>query len=99
MKRSVEKDKKKRIHFYKNEYLRKILKIISYNVSLPLHLRVKAGLSLSALSKNSSPTQIKKRCLLTGRGRFILKPFNLSRLALRKLVRSGLIPSLQKSSW
>ena len=99
MKRSLEKDKKKRIHFYKNEYLRKILKAISYNVSLPLHLRVKAGLSLSALSRNSSSTQIKKRCLLTGRGRFILKPFNLSRLALRKLVRSGLISGLQKSSW
>lgn len=99
MTKSIEKDRKKRIHFCKNEFLRKILKTISYNVSLPLPLRVKAGLFLSTLPKKSSPTQIKKRCMLTGRGRFILKPFNLSRLALRKLVRNGLIPGLQKSSW
>jgi small subunit ribosomal protein S14 len=99
MRRSMEKDKKKRIHFLKNEYHRKILKTISYNVNLPLALRLKAGLSLSMLPKNSSPTQIKKRCILTGRGRFILGPFNLSRLALRKLIRSGLVPGLRQSSW
>jgi len=99
MKRSTEKDKRKRIHFLKNEYRRKILKTISYNLNLPLALRLKASLSLTTLPKNSSPTRIKKRCILTGRGRFILGPFNLSRLALRKLVRSGLVPGLHQSSW
>lgn len=99
MKKSMEKDKKKRIHFFKNECQRKILKSIFHNMSLPTSLRFKAGLSLSMLPKNSSPTRIKKRCVLTGRGRFILRPFNLSRLALRKLVRDGLVPGLHKSSW
>lgn len=95
----MEKDKKKRIFFFRNEYNRKILKTISHNMSLPSSLRLKAGLSLSVLPKNSSPTRIKKRCILTGRGRFILGTFNLSRLTLRKLVRAGLVPGLQKSSW
>lgn len=95
----MEKDKKKRIDFFRNESDRKVLKAISHNVSLPLSLRLKAALYLSKLPKNSSITRIKKRCILTGRGRFILSPFNLSGLALRKLIRSGFASGLQKSSW
>lgn len=56
----MEKDKKKRSNFLKYESSRKILKAISQNLTLSLSLRSKASLSLSAMPKNSSPTQIKK---------------------------------------
>lgn len=99
MKKSLEKDKKKRLCFLKNEYSRRVLKTILHNLSLPVPLRMRANLSLTMLPKRSSPTQLKNRCILTGRSRFVISPFNLSRLALRRLARQGLIPGLQKSSW
>ena len=95
----MEKDRKKRSNFLKYESSRKVLKSINHNLSLPKIVRMKAGFSLSALPKNSALTQVKRRCILTGRGRFILGQFNLSRLMLRKLAFGGLIPGLRKSSW
>lgn len=97
--KSIQKDKKKRLNFLKEESSRKVLKAISYNMNLSSSLRLKANLSLSELPKDSSPTRAKNRCILTGRGRFLLGKFNLSRLALRRLARSGSIPGLRKSSW
>lgn len=99
MTKSIEKDKKKRASFLKQENSRKILKSISYNTNLSQPLRLKANLSLSELPKNSSLARTKNRCVLTGRGRFIIGKFNLSRLMLRRLVRDGHLPGLRKSSW
>lgn len=94
----LEKDKKKRFNFLKLESSRKVFKAISCNLGLPVFLRIRASLALTSLSKNSSYTRIKKRCVLTGRGRFVLGSFHLSRLMIRKLAKEGLIPGLRKSS-
>lgn len=96
--RSLEKDKKKRLSFSKLESSRKVLKSILCNLELPMPLRIRASLALTNLCRNSSFTRIRKRCALTGRGRFILGSFHLSRLMIRKLARDGLIPGLRKSS-
>lgn len=97
--KSIEKDKNKRLNFLRQEVSRKILKAISYNTNLEASLRKKVNLTLSELPKNSSPTQIKKRCVITGRGRFLIGKFNLSRLMVRHLARKGLLPGIKKSSW
>lgn len=97
--KSIEKDKNKRLNFLKQESSRKVLKSISYNTNLSQPLRLKANLSLSELPKNSSLTRTKNRCILTGRGRFLIGKFNLSRLMLRHLARNGYLPGLRKSSW
>ncbi|MDP3402344.1 MAG: 30S ribosomal protein S14 [bacterium] len=54
---------------------------------------------LQKLPKNSSPTRVKNRCAVTGRGRGYMRPFGLSRIAFRELAREGKIPGVKKASW
>jgi len=98
MKKSIEKDKKKRALFLEHEPPRKVLKTIVYNTNLSNNLREKAKLELSSLPKDSSIVRLRRRCILTGRGRSIVGGFNLSRLMVRKLGRDGILHSVRKSS-
>jgi small subunit ribosomal protein S14 len=54
---------------------------------------------LQALPRSSSPTRIKNRCAITGRGRGYLRAFGLSRIMFRELAREGKIPGVKKASW
>jgi small subunit ribosomal protein S14 len=99
MKKLVERDKKRRKLVTCYEKKRLVLKSIIANTSFKLSTRWKAGLELSELPKNSSPTRVINRCLLTGRSRSIDRDFKLSRICLRELAGSGSIPGLKKSSW
>lgn len=61
----------------------------------------KAGdtLGLQKLPRDSSPTRLVNRCLVTGRRRAYIRRFKLSRIAFRELASHGLIPGVTKSSW
>jgi small subunit ribosomal protein S14 len=61
--------------------------------------RFDAQLKLSELPRNSAPTRVRNRCSLTGRPRGYYRKFKLSRIAVRELASSGLIPGVLKSSW
>jgi small subunit ribosomal protein S14 len=61
--------------------------------------RFEAQLKLAELPRNSSATRVHNRCTLTGRPRGYYRKFKLSRIALRELASSGLIPGMVKSSW
>ncbi|HEY1795428.1 MAG TPA: 30S ribosomal protein S14 [Stellaceae bacterium] len=61
--------------------------------------RFEAQLKLAQLPRNSSETRLHNRCSLTGRPRGYYRKFKLSRIALRELASSGLIPGMVKSSW
>jgi small subunit ribosomal protein S14 len=61
--------------------------------------RFEAQLKLAELPRNSSQTRLHNRCTLTGRPRGYYRKFKLSRIALRELASSGLIPGMVKSSW
>jgi small subunit ribosomal protein S14 len=61
--------------------------------------RFEAQLKLARLPRNSSPTRIRNRCALSGRPRGVYRKFGLSRIAVRELASSGLIPGMVKSSW
>jgi len=54
---------------------------------------------LQKLPRNSSPTRVKNRCAITGRGRGYLRAFGLSRIQFRELAREGEIPGVKKASW
>lgn len=54
---------------------------------------------LSRLPRNSAPTRIRNRCLVTGRPRAYMRRFRLSRLTFRELALSGKIPGVTKSSF
>jgi len=61
--------------------------------------RFEAQLKLARLPRNSSATRIRNRCALSGRPRGYYRKFGLSRIAVRELASSGLIPGMVKSSW
>ena len=54
---------------------------------------------LQKLPKNSSPTRVKNRCVVTGRPRGYMRSFGLSRIVFRELAREGKIPGVKKASW
>lgn len=99
MKKNIEKDLQKRFSVFQHENQKKILKSVVSNLSLPEMIRYRAGCALADLPRNASLTRLKNRCLITGRGRFLIGGFNLSRLMMRKLARDGKIPGIRKSSW
>ena len=78
---------------------RQQLKDIANNDALPLEERFDARLKLAQLPRNSSATRVRNRCELTGRPRAYYRKLKMSRIALRDLGSSGLIPGLVKSSW
>jgi small subunit ribosomal protein S14 len=61
--------------------------------------RFAAQLKLAELPRNSSITRVRNRCSLTGRPRGYYRKFKMSRIAMRQLASSGLIPGVLKSSW
>lgn len=54
---------------------------------------------LSKLPRDASPTRLRNLCQLTGRSRACYRKFKLSRLMVRDLALSGLIPGMKKASW
>jgi small subunit ribosomal protein S14 len=54
---------------------------------------------LSKLPRDSAPSRLHNRCLVTGRPRGYLRKFKMSRIAFRELAHKGQIPGVKKSSW
>ena len=78
---------------------RNALKAIANDENLSLEERFDARLKLAQMPRNSSPTRIRNRCLVTGRPRAFYRKMRMSRIALRELGSRGQIPGLVKSSW
>ncbi len=55
--------------------------------------------ALQKLPRNSSPTRVRNRCNLTGRGRGVYRKFGLCRNVFRQLALQGKIPGIRKASW
>ena len=54
---------------------------------------------LHLLPRNSSPTRLKNRCLISGRPRAYMRQFGVSRIVFREEASMGNIPGITKSSW
>jgi len=78
---------------------REALKEIANDKSKSFEERFNAMVKLSEKPRNSAKVRIKNRCSLTGRPRAYHGFFGISRVMLRELASSGLIPGLKKSSW
>ncbi|NMG40101.1 30S ribosomal protein S14 [Chelativorans sp. ZYF759] len=96
---AVEKDKKRRQMVHRFAAKRAELKKIIMDQTNPMEERFRAQLELAALPRNSSKTRVRNRCEVTGRPRAYYRKLKMSRIALRELGNSGLIPGLVKSSW
>lgn len=55
--------------------------------------------ALQKLPRNSSPTRVRNRCNMTGRGRGVYRKFGLCRNVFRQLALQGKIPGIRKASW
>ena len=75
------------------------LKRVANDQSLTLEERFQARLKLAALPRNSAAVRVRNRCEITGRPRGVYRKLKMSRIAMRELGSSGMIPGLVKSSW
>ncbi len=82
-------------HAEKRSELRKRLN--DRNVSM--EEKLEAQNQFAKLPRNSCPTRLNRRCLLTGRSRSYYRKFGISRIALRDLALQGMLPGMRKSSW
>ena len=96
---SVEKNNRRRKLTARDAAKRKALKAIVMDQSKPLEERFRAQLKLSPMPRNGAKIRIRNRCEVTGRPRAYYRKLGMSRVALRQLGNSGVIPGLVKSSW
>ena len=96
---SVEKNNRRRKLAAQYAGKRKALKDLIMDQSKPLEERFRAQLKLAAMPRNSAKIRIRNRCEVTGRPRAVYRKLGMSRIALRQLGNSGVIPGLVKSSW
>ena len=75
------------------------LRAIIRDKSLPLEERFAASLKLAELPRDTSPSRVRNRCLVTGRPRGYYRHLKMSRIALRDLASFGQAPGVVKSSW
>lgn len=54
---------------------------------------------LQTLPRDASPTRLKNRCRVTGRGRGYLRDFDVSRIVFREKAHAGELPGVRKASW
>lgn len=54
---------------------------------------------LQKLPRNASPTRVRNRCSLTGRGKGYIGHFGVSRIKFRELALDGKLPGVKKASW
>jgi len=98
-KSSIEKNNRRRRMVAQFAGKRAELKRVANDESLTLEERFQARLKLAELPRNSSKVRIRNRCEISGRPRGVYRKLRVSRIALRDLGNSGMIPGLVKSSW
>jgi small subunit ribosomal protein S14 len=96
---SIEKNKRRRKMVARYANKRAEFKRVAEDESLTPEERFQARLKLAELPRNSSAVRIRNRCEITGRPRAYYRKLKMSRVALRELGNSGLVPGLVKSSW
>jgi small subunit ribosomal protein S14 len=96
---SIEKNKRRRKMVAKFANKRAELKKVAKDDSLSLEERFQARLKLAELPRNSAAVRVRNRCEVTGRPRAVYRKLRISRIALRDLGATGMIPGLVKSSW
>ena len=98
-KSSVERNEKRKRLAASYRERRQALKSKIMDRALAPGERFELSQALAKLPRNSAPTRIRNRCEITGRPRGYYRKVRMSRIALRDLGSSGLIPGLIKSSW
>jgi small subunit ribosomal protein S14 len=96
---SIVKNDRRRKLAAKQGPIRKELKKIMLNEGASDDDRQTAAIKLQKLNRNGNPIRVRNRCLITGRSRGYYRKFGISRIKLRDLANSGMIPGVTKASW
>lgn len=94
----IEREKRLAIAVKKHLAKRRVLRQKNRDLNLSIDERMSAQFELQAI-RNSSPTRVRRRCIITGRSRGVYRNVGLSRHMLRILAMDGKIPGLRKASW
>ena len=94
----VKNERKKRMAKNQLEKRRELKKMF-LDTNLSDEEREQAFIKLQKLPRNGSPSRVRNRCAMTGRGRACLRKFGLSRIKFRELALQGHLPGVTKSSW
>ena len=95
----IQRDQQRRNLVYKHETQRIKYKSLIDNRSIPPELRYHYVNKLNQLSRSSSATRVRNRCIKTGRSRAIYRFCQLSRITMKQLAVQGVIMGLTKTSW
>jgi len=95
----IQRDKKKRNLYLKQEIKRLEYKSLFNDLTLEKEFRYNSMLALNKIPRNSCRVRIKNRCILTGRTHSVYKICKLSRIKFRELASQGLLMGITKSSW
>jgi small subunit ribosomal protein S14 len=64
-----------------------------------LEEKVNLQRKIQRLPRNSAPTRLHNRCLVTGRPKGYFRDFGVSRHVLREMAHEGFLPGVMKASW
>lgn len=96
---AIERNRKRQALAKRYAAKRAELKAIARDTDRPVEERFAAQLKLADLPRNSAPNRVRNRCEVTGRPRAFYRKLKMSRIALRELANSGMVPGMVKSSW
>ena len=94
----VEREQKRRHLVIRYSQKRKTL-LQQIKASSRLEERFDLHRKLQKLPRNSAPTRLHNRCLLTGRPKGYFREFGLSRHMLREMAHTCVLPGITKASW
>lgn len=98
-KSKIAKNEKRKKMVAKYWELRQQLKATIANPRTADADRELAAKKLRSLPRDSSPTRVRNRCVVSGRPRGYYRKFGISRIALRDMALNGDLPGVTKASW
>jgi|ERR1711934_422885 len=96
MKSIIEKNKKKRQSFKKNEIKQKVFKYLYFNEYLNKNVRILAKKKHHEIHNFNSKVSIRNSCIISGRKNSVFKKYKLSRIELKKSILNGKLPGFIK---
>ncbi len=93
------KDKNVRENFKKSEVKLLLFKFLYFSNNNKNHKQFYAYEFIKKFHLNSSSSRIRNRCVYTGRSRWVLKRFKISRIKFKELVDYGILHGVRRSSY
>jgi len=98
-KSQVNRDEKRKRLIAKHRDTRAQLRTRLNDANVSIEEKLEIQEQFAKLPRNSCPTRLTRRCVITGRSHAVYRKFGLSRIMLREMTLRGELPGMKKSSW